>query len=76
MASLIFKTRLKVFLRRAVHSGGWGWGDGEEGGETVALARKTKQGVYAIINHDNFKQEASVWFVPSKVLEATLHVKG
>ena len=40
----------------------------------VAPVRKTKQGVYAITNHDNFKQEASVWFLSHKVLEATFCV--
>ena len=45
------------------------------GGErTVAPARKTKQSVYAIINHDNLKQKASAWFVSLKVLEATFCV--
>ena len=40
----------------------------------VAPARKTKQGVYAIINHDNLKQKASVWFVSLKVFETTFCV--
>ena len=39
-----------------------------------ATSRKTKQVVYTIKNHDNFKQEASVWFVSLKVLEATFCV--
>ena len=47
---------------------------GSGGGGTVAPAIKTKQGVYAIINHDNLKQKASVWFVSLKVLEATFCV--
>ena len=38
---------------------------------SVAPARKTKQGVYAIINHDNLKQQALVWFVSLKVSKAT-----
>ena len=33
-----------------------------------------KQGVYAIIDNDNLKQKASVWFVSLKVLEATFCV--
>ena len=40
----------------------------------VAPARKTKQGVYAIINHDNLKQKASVLFVSLKVLGASFCV--
>ena len=32
---------------------------------------QTKQGVYAIINRDNLKQKAPVWFLSLKVLEAT-----
>lgn len=33
-----------------------------------------KQGVYAVIDHDNVKQKASVWFVSFKVLEVTFCV--
>ena len=33
--------------------------------------RKTKQSGYAIINHDNLKPKASLWFVSLKILEAT-----
>ena len=48
---------------------------GERGrGLLVAPARKTMQPVYAIINHDNLKQKASVWFVSLEVLEATFCV--
>ena len=37
-------------------------------------AKKTKQGVYAIINHDNLKQKASESSGSLKVLEATFSV--
>ena len=52
-------------MYRAVHSGG------HEGQLPFPHppARKTKQGVYAIIYHNNLKQKASVWFVSLKVLE-------
>ena len=56
------------YINRSVLSGermgeGWQMG-GRGGGETVVPARKTKQGVYAIINHDNFKQNHQYGLFP------------
>ena len=35
---------------------------------------QTKQGVYAIINHDNLKRKKTMWLVSLKALEATFCV--
>ena len=43
---------------------------------TFSSPPSTKQGVYAILNHDNLRQNASMWFVSLKVLEATFCVEG